>query len=242
MRKVIYIFLAIIFVSSISVNAQMKLKVPGETERLTTFGNHNLETNLKLELPPELSTPGSMEFNRGLFLLGLLADVTFPIGSDFSNFAGTGFSGHVLLAYMLSHSLMVTLSGGYISFGSKDFGVGQSFSQSFTHSQIPILLGLNYLFNMKGAFRAYLGLALGLYLLKDSYESSYTLFGETQTEEGSTSTSKFGVAPRLGFFFMAGAILLNMELTYSYIFGETSGGSNLQHLAVLAGVMFALGR
>jgi len=246
MKRVLFTIVVLFTISSVIANAQMKLNLSNDLtmERQVTFGNHNLETNLKLDLPQQLVNPSNMELVKGLFVLGLLADVTFPIGTDFSNFAGTGFSGHLLLGYLVSRSIMLTLSGGYIRFGDKDFGDGQFFTQTWTHSQIPILLGMNYFFNMRGAFRAYLGFALGLFLLSDSYTETTNYGGQSETIDGSSTDSKFGIAPRLGFIYMTAAILWTLEVTYSYIFHESEGegSSKLQHFGILAGLMFPLGK
>jgi len=245
MKKVLYITIIALVGFSFSANAELKLKLSSNISQETpaTFGNHNFESNMNLKLPANLAPSGQMELLKGLFLIGLALDVTFPIGEDFSNFAGTGFSGHAFVAYMVARSLMLTLSAGYIKFGDKDFGDGTNFKQTWSHSQIPILFGLNYLFNMKGAFRAYVGVALGLFLLKDSYTNIYTFGGQSQKEEGSESNSKFGVVPRVGFLYMTAAIILSLEVTYSLIFhkAEGEGSSNLAHLGILFGIMFALG-
>jgi len=153
----------------------------------------------------------------GLFLIGLSFDISFPIGDDFSNFAGTGFSGHAFVAYMVARSLMLTLSVGYIKFGdtdfSQDFGDGFSSTQTNSHSQIPILFGFNYLFNMKGALRVYVGLALGLFLLCDTFTFTNTFFGQTESGEQSESSSKFGIVPRAGIMYMTAAIIFSLNVT-----------------------------
>jgi len=242
MKRVLYITIIALIGVTFSANAGMKLKLRSDlsNEHTATFGNHNLKSNMQLKLPAEFAPSGRMELIKGLFLIGLMLDVTFPLGDDFTSFAGTGFSGHAFVAYMVARSIMLTLSAGYIKFGDKDFGSeGEGFSQTWSHSQIPILLGLNYLFNMKGALRAYLGLALGLFILRDSYK--YTIFD--QTDEQSESSSKFGIVPRVGLIYMTAAIILSLEVTYSLIFHEAEGegSSNLAHLGILFGIMFALG-
>jgi hypothetical protein len=245
MKKVLLLTIIALIGITFSANAELKLKLRSDlsNENIATLGNHNFESNMNLKLPANLAPAGEMELIKGLFLIGLAFDVTFPIGADFSNFAGTGFSGHAFVSYMIARSLMLTFSAGYIKFGDKDFGDGTNFTQTWSHSQIPLLFGLNYLFNMQGAFRAYVGLALGLFLIKDSYKNSYTFGGQTQTEEGSESSSKFGVVPRVGFLYMTAAIIFSLEVTYSLIFhkAEGEGSSNLAHLGILLGIMFALG-
>lgn len=247
MKKVIYLAFIFLIGFTFTVNGTMKLKLSSDiyNEKIESFGNHNYVSNLKLELPSKVINPGGqLELIKGLFLLGLALDVSFPIGDDFSNFAGTGFSGHAVLAYLIARSIMLTLSAGYISFGQKEFGDGTNFSQTFCHSQIPIILGLNYLFDMKGALRLYLGLALGLFILRDSFTNTFTQFGQTQTVEGDDSSTKFGIVPRAGLYYMTAAIILSMQVSYSLIFHEAGGegSSNLAHFGILVGLMFALGR
>lgn len=247
MKRTVYFFLFVFFLVSVPVSAQMQLKLSEDIVSLpdATFGNSNLQSNLKLKLPETMMQPSLMELRRGMLMLAIMLDATFPIGDDFSNFAGTGFSGHLLLGYLLTENLMLTLTGGYIKFGDKDFGDGVTFKQTWSHSQIPILLGLNYILSMQSAFRFYLGFAAGLYLLQNSYTNEYTLFNETQTEESDETNTKFGIAPRLGALIAASAaILINLQIMYSYIFNksESEGSKNLSHFAVMAGLMFALSK
>jgi len=249
MKKVLYITSIALIAFTFSANAELKLKLSSNISQETpaTFGNHNFESNMNLKLPANLAPSGQMELLKGLFLIGLALDVTFPIGDDFNNLAGTGFSGHAFVAYMVARSLMLTLSAGYIKFGDKDFsedfGNGSSITRTNSHSQIPILFGLNYLFNMKGAFRAYVGLALGLFLLRDTYSFTNTFIGGSISDEQSESSSKFGIVPRGGFLYMTAAIIFSLEVTYSLIFHKAAGegSSNLAHLGILFGIMFALG-
>lgn len=242
MKKTLYLFLLIFLTALLTANAQMQLKLHNNVAAVpeATLGKSNLQSNLQLTIP---ETAVNFDMAKGMLVLAFLLDATFPIGEDFSNFAGTGFSGHVLLGYLLTQKLMLTLTGGYIKFGDKDFGDGQTFKQTWSHSQIPILLGINYLLSMKNAFRLYMGLALGLYLLKDSYTNEYLTF--SQTQEGDETSSKFGIAPRVGAIIAASAaILINIHVMYSYIFHEAGGeGSpNLSQFSVLAGIMLALSR
>jgi len=65
----------------------MKLELSQEItgEQPASFVNNNLETNLNLELPPEVTAPGGIkDFVKGMFLLGILADVSLPFGDGFN--------------------------------------------------------------------------------------------------------------------------------------------------------------
>ena len=98
----------------------MKLQLPAEItgETQQTLINQDIESNLQLQVLPEATTPGDMkDFVKGMILLGLLADVSFPLGDEntgFKHVAGTGFSGHVVGAYLVSTSFLIALRAGYI--------------------------------------------------------------------------------------------------------------------------------
>lgn len=230
MMKVIYTFLALIVVSSISF-AQMKLQLPTEItgETSQSFFNHELESNLQLQIPAEVLTPGNSEFLR-MWFVGILADATFPFG-DFGDIASTGFSAHAMVGYMIARSLLLNLSVGYVKFSEKEI---QGFSNSY--SWIPILLGLNYVFNPGKKFMPFIGLGIGIYLIH--YSLSYSFFGQSLDQSG--TDTEFGIAPRLGaYFLVSAAILLSLSAEYNMIF---SSGSTTSALGVLFGAMFALGK
>ena len=167
-----------------------------------------------------------MELLRGLFLIGLALDVTFPLG-DLGDFWSTGFSAHAMLAYMITRSILLNFSIGYIRFGEKESIEG--FDQSY--SWIPILLGLNYIFNQGQNFRPFIGLALGYYLIRLSFSFN--------SDEQSFNNEEFGIAPRIGvYFFVSAAILLSLTAEYNLIFTE---GSSTTAFGILFSIMFALG-
>ena len=114
MKKVVYTFLALFVVSSFSF-AQMKLQLPTEItgETSNSFFNHDLESKLKLELPSNVTAPGS-EFMK-MWLVGIMADVTFPMG-DLGDAWSTAFSGHAMIGYMIARSILINLSVGYVKY------------------------------------------------------------------------------------------------------------------------------
>jgi len=252
MRRTLFILFSILLVSSLSINAQMRLSLSQELtgERPTSLMENNLESNLKLELPPEATAPANFDFKKGLILLGLAADVTLPLGDDFTNWAGTAFSGHVVLSYLIAKSFMVALQAGYVRFGEKTQESitgfeGEHSKWSWTHSQIPILLAAYYLFNTGSSFRPYIGLAFGLFLLQTSWKYEWNYFDQSQVDEGDDSDTKFGIAPTLGFYYaVSAALLINVAIQYMYIFHKAGGdgSSNITQLGFLFGVMFALGK
>ena len=162
-------------------------------------------------LPPEVTNPGGNEFLK-MWFVGILADATLPF-SDFGDLASTGFSAHAMFGYMIARSLLLNLSVGYITFSEKESIAG--FDNSW--SWIPVLLGLNYVFNPGRKFMPFIGLGVGLYLLR--YSFSYSFLG--QTNEGSGTDTEFGIAPRLGaYYLVSAAILLSLTAEYNLIFSE----------------------
>jgi hypothetical protein len=231
MQKIFLIILSILLISSPGF-AELKLKLPAEITGETTSSiiNKNIENNLKLSIPAEVVPPADMrELVKGMILLGILADVSFPMGSDdgFKHIAGTGFSGHVMASYMIATSWMLSLRAGYISFGGQTEEGGDEFGNykyEDNYSQIPILLGAYYMFATNSAFKPFIGAALGVFIQNYSYTwtFSYDVGGQTysDTQEGDASSTGFGVVPGAGFYYMLGSIMLVAAVEYAYIFSE----------------------
>ncbi|MDZ7626748.1 MAG: hypothetical protein U5J96_20160 [Ignavibacteriaceae bacterium] len=208
------------------------MKLPAEITGETTSSiiNKNIENNLKLSIPAEAVPPADMkELVKGMILLGILADVSIPMGSEdgFKHIAGTGFSGHVMASYMIATSWMLSLRAGYISFGGQTEEGGDQFSNykyEDNYSQIPILLGAYYMFATNSAFKPFIGAALGMFIQNYSYTwtFSYEVGGQTfsDTQEGDASSTGFGVVPGAGFYYMLGSIMLVAAVEYAYIFSE----------------------
>jgi len=231
MRRILFILFSFIIVSSLSINAQMKLNLSQEItgDQPTSFMDNNLESNLKLELPPEVTNPAGNEFLK-MWFVGILADATFPLG-DFGNSWSTGFSAHAMIGYMIARSLLLNVSAGYVTFSEKETIQGADFSFSW----IPIFVGLNYVFNPGKKFMPFIGAALGLYLINSS-SPTYTILG--QTYGGDETSTEFGITPRLGaYFLVSAAILLTLTAEYNMIF---TSGSTTSAIGILAGAMFAL--
>lgn len=230
MKKVFFYGVIVILGITITTHAEMKLKLSQEiTGKVQpTFGNPQMESNLKLDLPTRVTNPAGNELLK-IWLVGLAADATIPIG-DLADFRSTGFSGHAMIGYMIARSILLTLSAGYISFGEKDSVEGIDNSYSW----IPIAIALKYVFNPGKKFMPYFGLAFGLYLLHQSI--SYSILGESRSV--SDNTSKFGIAPQLGaFYLVSAAVLLNLIVQYHLVFTE---GSSSTALGIMFGFMYAL--
>ena len=231
MQRIFLTILSFVLISSLAF-AELKLKLPAEITGETTSSiiNKNIEQNLKLSIPSEVVPPADMrEIVKGMIMLGVLADVSFPMGSDdgFGHIAGTGFSGHVMANYALAASWLLSLRAGYISFGTQTEEGGDEFSSykyEDSYSQIPILLGAYYLFSTTGAFKPFIGAALGVFIQNYSYTwtFSYDIGGQTfsDTQEGDASSTGFGVVPAVGFYYLIGSMMLVAAVEYAYIFSE----------------------
>jgi len=222
--KVYFTLLVVLLLSSNVVLAQMQLKLSNNNEHQSL--SQVLESNSQLVLPSSvISPPDAMELKKGLIMLGLLADVSIPMGNEdgFKHIAGTGFSGHVVLSYLLNPQFMLALRAGYINFGTQSeegSELGYTYKYEDTYTQIPILLGAYYIFGTKGAFKPYIGLALGLFL--QNYNVKWTEdFGGTYPAynlDETFSASSFGVVPAVGFYFLLGSMTLQAAAEYNYLF------------------------
>ncbi len=96
MKKLFYLTIIILIGTTVTVSGKMKLQLSSDVYKGTneSFGDHNYVTNLKLELPSEITTPGGMmDIDKGMLMLGFLADISFPFGDEnegFKHIAGTG--------------------------------------------------------------------------------------------------------------------------------------------------------
>lgn len=207
MQKFFLFILSILLISSLGF-AELKLKLPVEITGETTNSivKKNLENNFKLNIPAEAVPPADVnDFVKGMILLGILGDVSIPMGSDdgFKHVAGTGFSGHVVGSYLVSSSFLIALRAGYVKFGTQtEEGSEQSFTYKYedSYSQIPILLGAYYLFATGGSFKPYIGAALGVFF--QTYSVNWTEdsgYGDPFVLDESFSNTGFGIVPAVGF-------------------------------------------
>jgi len=222
MKNFLFVLLAIFSVSSFSF-AEMKLKLRSDLIESQSIFNNNLETNIKLDIPAEVVPSADMkELVKGLMLLGILGDVSFPMGSDdgFKHVAGTGFSGHAEFSYFVSPAFRLALRAGYITFG-KQTEEGPGYSYEDTYSQIPILVGGYYMIPTGGGFKPYVGLAVGVFF--ETYKVNWTEdfgFGEPFTLDDSFTSTGFGVVPAIGFYYLFGSVMLQLGVEYTYVFSD----------------------
>ena len=229
MRKVLLTLLTVALISSIGF-AEMRLQLKSDfmSENNNSIINNNLESNLKLEVPSEVTAPPAdmHELVKGLMLLGILADVSFPMGSDdgFKHIAGTAWSGHVEFSYFVSPMFRIMFRAGYINFGtqttegSEDIGFGQTYTYKYedTFSQIPILIGGYYMIATGSGFKPYIGVAIGLFFqtYKVNWQDDFISLDQSFTNTG------FGVVPGLGAYYMAGNVLIQLAVEYTYVFSD----------------------
>ena len=230
MRKALLILLTVTFISSIGF-AEMRLQLKSDlmSETNSSIINNDLKSNLKLEIPAEVVTPSAdmHELVKGLMLLGILADVSFPMGSDdgFKHIAGTAWSAHLVFSYFVSPAFRITFRGGYINFGTQSESGGESgytYNYEDTFSQIPLLIGGYYMIPTGSGFKPYIGLAIGLFF--QTYKVNWTQeFGgliEPYSLDASFTNTGFGVVPGLGAYYMAGSVLIQLAVEYTYVFSD----------------------
>jgi outer membrane protein W len=234
MKKVFYFAVIAILGITVTTHAEMKLKlsqdITGKVQ--PTFGNSQMESNLKLDLPAIATNPAGNELLK-VWLVGLAADATIPVG-DLADGWSTGFSAHAMVGYMIARSILLQLSVGYIKFSEKESVEGVDNSYSW----VPIAIALNYVFNPGKKFMPFVGLALALYLISYSYSYSVSVLGTTYSDSFDDSTTKFGIAPQLGVLYQVSkALLLTLRAQFHFVFTE---GSNSTALGLMFGFMYAL--
>ena len=241
MKRVLCFTIIALLGVTFSANAGMKLQLRSDLAKSNTetFGNHNYQSNLNLKLPAEITAPGGMrDFYKGMLLLGILADVSFPFGDEkvtenppfepgFKHIAGTGFSGHVMLSYAVAASVLLAIRVGYLKFGTQTHEESDQYSSwkyEDKFSQIPILFGAYYLIATGSAFRPYIGLLLGAFIQSYKYSGTYTYddgeFMQTFSESADKSATAFGIVPALGFYYILGSVMLHLAVEYAYLFSK----------------------
>ena len=245
MKKFILCCFTVLMVSSVDFS-QMQLQQFSEiaNEKKARFTNHNLETNLKLKLQPKIiMSTNEKNLSETPWLIGILLDVSLPQG-DLYSILKTGYSGHFYAGYLVSNTFLLALRIGYIRFGTGLYENVNAISKS-EQSYVPLLFGMYYLFETGGAFRPYIGLALGFMI--QSYSRNSTHKTSNMNYERSSTESTFGLVPELGFYYIvASTTMIQVSVSYS-IAGSGLARSNMwemkigNYLSFLAGISFALG-
>ena len=226
--KIFSILLVVLLLLSNAVLAQMQLKINSDFENQNFQSvSSDLKSNLLLDLPTNayVSPPDAMDFKKGLIILGLMADITIPLGDDdgFKHIAGTAYSAHVMAGYLITQSFLLTLRAGYVNYGTQTeegSDLGYSYSYEDTYSQIPILLGAYYIFATQGAFKPYIGLSLGVFL--QTYAVKWTeTYGQgipAYSLDESFSASSFGIVPGVGAYYMLSSAMIQVAVEYNMLF------------------------
>ena len=203
----------------------------------------------------------------GTFMLGAVADVSFPFGEEFKAYSGTGFSGHILAGYSVLNNLLLTLKVGYIKFGEQDIDLGgfakisqDGYSATATNSQVPLLFGAYFTPGLDptclggsgncfsgNLFSPYVGLQAGLFFKTYTFNSTYPYgeYGDSfqqvpDTHEENENSTIFGLVPTVGTFYsLSEDINLNVSAEYNYLFEEADvDAANISFLSINLGVLY----
>ncbi|MCW8803255.1 MAG: hypothetical protein OQK57_02565 [Ignavibacteriaceae bacterium] len=213
------------------------------------------------------SSSGSRGSTVGTFMLGAVADVTFPFGEEFKAYSGTGYSGHIIAGYSVLNNLLLTLKIGYIKFGEQDVNFGgfakiaqEEYSATATNSQVPVLIGIYFtpgldptcLGNPGSCFSGsllnpYIGLQGGLFFKTYKLISSYVYGGLgdsyqqfSDSEEYTESSTIFGIVPTAGTFYsLSDKVRLSASIEYNYLFEEADvDAANISFLSINFGAVY----
>lgn len=221
MKKFVFLSILGFFISSISF-AQMQLKLDLEKQGL--YFIQGSASSLDAVLPAQIPPSDAMSLYKGMWMIGIMADVSFPFGDDFKHIAGTAFSAHAMAGYLVAQSFLLTLRAGYVKYATQTeegSELGFNYKYEDTYSQIPVLLGAYYLFATAGNFKPYIGLALGVFF--QTYKANWQEtgdFGYNYSFDGSSSTTSFGIAPGLGAYLLLSGVILSIMVEYNYLFTE----------------------
>lgn len=244
--KIFSILLVVLLLFSTAVFAQMQLKLsPNLEQQNSQFLSSELKSNLELQVPNTAYTlpPDNLSFYKGMFILGLMADLTIPLGEEdgFKHIAGTAYSAHVMAGYLITNQFLLTLRAGYVNFGTQiEEGSEQGYSYSYedTYSQIPILLGAYYILNMQGAFKPYIGFSVGLFLQTYAVKWSQT-YGQgipAYNFDESFSASSFGIVPGIGAYYMLLSAMIHVAVEYNLLFSGIPTAEQNNTLEKVSGV------
>jgi hypothetical protein len=206
-----------------AVLAQMQLKLPAEIENQNILSVDSKILNDFQSIPPNFVTSPSemMNFYKGMIIVGLMADLTIPIGDEFKLLAGTGFSAHVMAGYMITNQFLLALRAGYIKFGTQteEGTTPYVYSYEDSYSQIPILLGAYYILAMQGNFKPYLGASFGM-IFQTYSVNQREQFGSgipDYTFDESFSESSFVIVPGIGVYYLLSAMMIHFAVEYNLL-------------------------
>lgn len=162
----------------------------------------------------------------GTWEIGAGFESAVPMG-DFSNAAEVGLGGIGRFTYLVDPNFALTGQAGYLHFSYKNSTPSTSASANI----VPILVGGKYFLSPREvAGRIYLGAELGLYLISTSVT--------VNNVSGSSSTSKFGIAPVGGVEFpIADNANIDAHVNYTTVMTD---GSSTNWVGVGIGVNFVM--
>ncbi|MDP4266868.1 MAG: OmpW family outer membrane protein [Bacteroidota bacterium] len=180
--------------------------------------------------------------------VGVRGGIAMPLGDIAKDYPtglgmGMGFGGGVIGKFALNQTISLGLAYDFQSFKSGDIEIASGVAKfNYKWTIMPIVGQIDYYFAKEG-FRPYAGLEAGLYMFKFTIPAQDIVYnGVTigKSQEVSTTDSKIGFAPRVGFnYSLSKALDLNVEAKYTYVLTDkpvyTSLGFNV-------GILYNLGK
>jgi len=170
------------------------------------------------------------------FKIGLDIGAQLPMG-DFGKIYKMGFGGELNAKYMINENIGVGLGAGYYTFGAKDELLNALIDEygadkmNDNFSIIPVVGKFSYYFG-QNAFKPYLGVDVGLYMLRESISGEV----DGESDSSSDSSSKFGFAPVLGFeYTLTKNLGLDVNVKYNYILTDIKATTTV---GISAGIVY----
>jgi len=215
--------------------------VPANGKSVTSTNTSSNRHAVKSVSSVDKSVTPATRFKVGLDIGGQL-----PMNSNFKNSYKIGFGGGLNAKYMVNKNIGVGLGAGYYTFGAKsehlnelknelidENGVGNIDNIKDNFAIIPIVGKFSYYFG-QNAFKPYVGVDLGLYMLRESLNAE----SDGQSGSNSSSTNKFGFAPVIGFeYALSNNLGLDVNVKYHEIFSDGSNG--ISSLGVNVGLVYS---
>ena len=221
----------------------------GKNQTSTRKSTRNLSdvtasSNSSVKSVASVGTQGSSSANTQ-FKVGVNVGAQLPMNSNFKNMYKIGFGGEVNAKYMVNKNIGVGLGVGYYTFDTKDEYLSllkDAYEDEYevdidkmkdNFSIIPIVGKFSYAFG-QNAFKPYVGVDLGLYMLRESM----SVEKDGKSNSGSDSLNKFGFTPVIGFeYTLTNNLGLDVNAKYHEIF--TDGSNGISSLGVNVGIVYS---
>jgi hypothetical protein len=161
------------------------------------------------------------------------AQFLLPLTSDFSNASGPWIGVLVHGGYRLTPALELTARAGYLAGLSKSASqsvAGQTFSASYSISDIPVWVGARY-YLMNAPAGLYGAAEIGFNFMSVSYSAGGQSASSGATREGFNIGAGYVISPDL-------PIDIRVQLSYLNLLGTNSGESADLGLGISAGYSF----